>query len=156
MAQNTKINQLSEELAGRARKAFTGVVGDLDQLLSSVTSKLDSGAEVQKKELLKIIARLRKSLDARLSSLEKAVKGSPKPSATKAVKAAKKVSKRVAGKTAKTAKTAKKTVKKTAKKAGKSTKKSAKAVEKTVRKTSKAVKKAGKKTGTRVRKARGE
>ncbi len=92
MAAKLKLDGLPGEIADRARAVFGGVVNDLDQLLKKLGSKLSSGAAPSRKELLRLISALRKSLDARLSALERAVGGSAakkkRPAAKKAVKKA--------------------------------------------------------------------
>ena len=119
MANKLKINQLSAELADRARHAFAGVVDDLDGLLSTLSERLGSGPMPRRDELLKAIRTVRQSLDARLGMLEAAVQGKPaRKSAKKSVKKAKKAKKATKRSAAKTVKkAAKKAVKKAAKKA---------------------------------------
>ncbi|TDU25863.1 hypothetical protein DFR24_4308 [Panacagrimonas perspica] len=105
MAAKLKLDGLPGELADRARAVFGGVVNDLDQLLKKLGGLLSTGAGPSRKELLRLISALRKSLDARLSALERAVGGSPakkkRPAARKA--AAKKVAKKAATKAVKKA-----------------------------------------------------
>ena len=108
MAAKLKLDGLPGEIADRARAVFGGVVNDLDQLLKKLGSKFTSGAGPSRKELLRLISALRKSLDARLSALERAVGGSgggkKRPAARKpARKAVKKAGKKVARKPAKRA-----------------------------------------------------
>lgn len=105
MAAKLKLDGLPGEIADRARAVFGGVVNDLDQLLKKLGSKLTSGAGPSRKELLKLISALRKSLDARLSALERAVGGSgavkkKRPAAKKAARPAKKAARKVARKAA--------------------------------------------------------
>ena len=97
MAAKLKLDGLPGEIADRARVVFGGVVNDLDQLLKKLGSRLASGAAPSRKELLKLISALRKSLDARLSALERAVggAGAPKKKRPAAKKAAKAVGKSV-------------------------------------------------------------
>lgn len=95
MAAKLKLDGLPGEIADRARAVFGGVVNDLDQLLKKLGSKLSSGAAPSRKELLRLIGALRKSLDARLSALERAVGGSaPKKKRPAAKKAVKKVARK--------------------------------------------------------------
>ena len=104
MAAKLKLDGLPGEIADRARAVFGGVVNDLDQLLKKLGSKLSSGAAPSRKELLRLISALRKSLDARLSALERAVGGSaPKKKRPAAKKAVKKAVKKVARKPVKSA-----------------------------------------------------
>jgi hypothetical protein len=95
MAAKLKLDGLPGEIADRARAVFGGVVNDLDQLLKKLGGKLTSGAAPSRKELLRLISALRKSLDARLSALERAVGGAAptkkRPAAKKAVKKAARV-----------------------------------------------------------------
>lgn len=95
MAKKLNLEELSGEIADRARAVFSSVVNDLDKLFTGLGAKLSPGVAPSRKELLRIIVALRKSLDARLSALEKAIGGSPKPKAP-AKKAAKKVVKKAA------------------------------------------------------------
>ncbi len=88
MAAKRRLDGLPGEWADRARAVFSGVVNDLDQLLKKLGGRLSSGAAPSRKELLRLIGALRKSLDARLSALERAVGGAP---ARKKSKAARKV-----------------------------------------------------------------
>ena len=99
MAAKLKLDGLPGEIADRARAVFGGVVNDLDQLLKKLGSKLSNGAAPSRKELLRLIRALRKSLDARLSALERAVSGpapkSPRPGPRKpAAKSVKKAVKK--------------------------------------------------------------
>lgn len=109
MAAKLKLDGLPGELADRARAVFGGVVNDLDQLLKKLGSLLGSGAGPSRKELLRLISALRKSLDARLSALERAVGGAPakkkRPAARKATakKVAKKAVKKIVAKPVKSA-----------------------------------------------------
>lgn len=99
MAKKLNLEELSGEIADRARAVFSSVVNDLDKLFTGLGAKLSPGVAPSRKELLRIIAALRKSLDARLSALEKAIGGGPKrkaPAKKAVTKAAKKVVKKAA------------------------------------------------------------
>lgn len=95
MAKKMNLEELSGEIADRARAVFSSVVNDLDKLFTGLGAKLSPGVAPSRRELLRIIAALRKSLDARLSALEKAIGGGPKRKAP-VKKAAKKVVKKAA------------------------------------------------------------
>ncbi len=95
MAKKLNLEELSGEIADRARAVFSSVVNDLDKLFTGLGAKLSPGVAPSRRELLRIIAALRKSLDARLSALEKAIGGGPKRKAP-VKKAAKKVVKKAA------------------------------------------------------------
>lgn len=111
MATKLSLDGLPSEIAERARTVFGGVVSDLDQLLKKLGGRFARDSAPTRKELLKLIATLRKSLDARLSALERVVAGAGKPPAAK---------KRTAKAPAKTRKAAKVTkVTKSAKAPGK-------------------------------------
>lgn len=95
MATKLKLEELSGEIVERARAVFSTVVSDLDKLFTGLGAKLSPGVAPPRKELLRIIAALRKSLDARLSALEKAIAGGAKKKAP-AKKAARKAVKKAA------------------------------------------------------------
>lgn len=94
MAKKLNLEELSGEIAERARAVFSSVVSDLDKLFTGLGAKLSPGVAPSRKELLRIIAALRKSLDARLSALEKAIGGGPAKRKAPAKKAAKKAVKK--------------------------------------------------------------
>lgn len=99
MATKLKLDTLPGEIADRARAVFGGVVNDLDKLLTALAGKVKGGSQPPRRELLKLVAALRKSLDARLSALERAIAGPKKKPAKKAAKkATKKAVKKVAKK----------------------------------------------------------
>lgn len=81
MAPKLNLEKLSGEIADRARAVFSSVVSDLDKLFSGLGAKLAPDAFPSKRELTRVIAGLRKSLDARLAALEKAIGGKPKKAA---------------------------------------------------------------------------
>lgn len=146
MAAKLKINQLSADLADRARNAFAGVVTDLDELLTTLSEKLGSGPMPRREELLKAIRAVRKSLNARLDTLESAVQGNAR-------KATRKRASKVAKKVAKTAKKGVKKASKRAKAVKPKVRKAAKVAKKTTRKVAK--KATRKVAGKRASKRRG-
>lgn len=83
MATKLSLDGLPSEIAERARTVFGGVVSDLDQLLKKLGGRFARDSAPTRKELLKLIATLRKSLDARLSALERVVAGAGRPPAAK-------------------------------------------------------------------------
>ena len=100
MATKLTLDGLPGEIADRARAVFSGVVTDLETLLAKLGSKIGPGP-AQRRELLRLIASLRKSFDARLSALERAVAGSGASAAKKSPrKVTKKAVKKVAAKRA--------------------------------------------------------
>lgn len=92
MATKLNLEKLSGEIADRVRAVFSSVVSDLDKLFSGLGTKLAPGVAPSKRELLRVIVALRKSLDSRLAALEKAIGGKKKAAPKKgpAAKAAKK------------------------------------------------------------------
>lgn len=75
MATKLKLERLPGEIADRARAVFSAVVNDLDKLISGLSKKLGPGPAPRRAELLRLIGALRKSLDARLAALERAIAG---------------------------------------------------------------------------------
>jgi hypothetical protein len=103
MATKLNLDTLPSEIADRAKAVFGSVVNDLDKLLTAFAGRLKGGAQPPRRELLKLVAALRKSLDARLSALERTIAGpaKKKPAARKAAKkAVKKVAKKAPAKKA--------------------------------------------------------
>lgn len=102
MATKLKLDTLPNEIADRAKAVFGSVVNDLDRLLTAFAGKVKGGAQPPRRELLKLVAALRKSLDARLSALERTIAGPAKKKPAAKV-AAKKAAKKAVQKAAKKA-----------------------------------------------------
>lgn len=96
MATKLKLDTLPGEIADRAKAVFGSVVNDLDKLLNTFAAKVKGGAQPPRRELLKLVVALRKSLDLRLSALERTIAGGAKKKPAR--KAAKKVAKKAAKK----------------------------------------------------------
>lgn len=92
MATKLKLDTLPGEIVDRAKAVFGSVVNDLDKLLNTFAAKVKGGAQPPRRELLKLVVALRKSLDQRLSALEHTIAGPARKAANKkpARKAAKK------------------------------------------------------------------